>query len=206
MCDAFDKAAPNWDANPVRAAMADAFSREIRRLVAIHDDWDALEFGCGTGLAGLKLAPLTASLTMADASEAMLTKLRDKLSESEYDNVRLLHVKNGSLPFPDDSFDLVFTHMALHHVDDVEGMLKEFMRTLRPGGYAVACDLVAEDGSFHGDIPAPHNGFNLGELQGLFSRVGFAASETRLHHAVRKPGPDGEVRRYPQFILAARKS
>lgn len=205
MKDAFQDQAAGWDDNPVRTAMAAAFTRELRRLVAIRNDWAALEFGCGTGLAGLRVAQLTGSLTMADASEAMLGVLRRKIAAGGHNNISVTHVGNGHLPFPDASFNLVFTLMTLHHVEDVEGALREFLRVLKPGGHAVACDLVAEDGGFHAPETAPHNGFDLGELQALVSRLGFASSETRLHHAIKKPTPAGDFKRYPQFILSARK-
>lgn len=203
--DAFQDKAATWDENPVRTAMAEAFTRELRRLVHIRRDWDVLEFGCGTGLAGLRIAELAGRLTMADASEAMLGQLRKKIAAAEFENLTVTRVNGGGLPFSDASFDLVFTLMAMHHVEDVEGTLREFLRVLRPGGHAVVCDLVTEDGGFHGAEAAPHNGFDQGDLQAMVSRLGFATSETRLHHVIKKPAPDGAPKRYPQFILDARK-
>ena len=38
-----------------------------------------------------------------------------------------------ALPFDDDSFDLVFGHAVLHHLPDLEGSFREFLRVLRPG-------------------------------------------------------------------------
>jgi SAM-dependent methyltransferase len=38
------------------------------------------------------------------------------------------------LPFPDASFDVVTCNHALYHVRDVDGVLAEFVRVLRPGG------------------------------------------------------------------------
>ena len=39
-----------------------------------------------------------------------------------------------SLPFEDESFDLVFGHAVLHHIPDLDKAFAEFRRVLRPGG------------------------------------------------------------------------
>jgi len=41
---------------------------------------------------------------------------------------------DGKLPFPDQSFDFVFTQQVLEHVDDLDGALGEIARVLHPRG------------------------------------------------------------------------
>lgn len=43
-----------------------------------------------------------------------------------------------SLPFADESFDIVAAHYMLYHVPDPRQALHEFRRVLRPGGTLVA--------------------------------------------------------------------
>ena len=43
-----------------------------------------------------------------------------------------------ALPFPDNSFDIVFSHGVLHHIPDVITAQKEIARVLKPGGRLIA--------------------------------------------------------------------
>ena len=49
-------------------------------------------------------------------------------------NVRAARADAESLPFPDQSFDLVLGHAVLHHLPDLSRAFSEFQRVLRPGG------------------------------------------------------------------------
>jgi len=42
-----------------------------------------------------------------------------------------------NIPFPENSFDIVFCNHVLEHVEDDIKVLKEFFRVLKPGGWAV---------------------------------------------------------------------
>jgi len=43
-----------------------------------------------------------------------------------------------ALPFPDGTFDVVFTRAVLHHVGDLVGFCREVRRVLKPGGRFLA--------------------------------------------------------------------
>ncbi|MFB3827813.1 MAG: class I SAM-dependent methyltransferase [Bryobacteraceae bacterium] len=40
----------------------------------------------------------------------------------------------GSIPFPDEHFDLVTSNQVMEHVDDLDAVLREIHRVLKPGG------------------------------------------------------------------------
>src|SRR6185312_8029573 len=48
------------------------------------------------------------------------------------------HVADAErLDFPDNSFDIVYSHGVLHHTPDTAGAIREVHRVLRPGGRAL---------------------------------------------------------------------
>ena len=53
---------------------------------------------------------------------------------SRYYHKKFVSVHGSELPFPDESFDAVFTYATHEHIPDVETALNEIVRVLRPGG------------------------------------------------------------------------
>ena len=49
-----------------------------------------------------------------------------------------------ALPFLDDSFDVVVSRLALHHLEQPEPAVAEMRRCLKPGGRLAIADLLAE--------------------------------------------------------------
>lgn len=90
---------------------------------------DVLEVGCGTGMILKDIAPVARRAVGIDISRGMLVQARS----------RGLQVAEGSataLPFPDASFDFVYSFKVLAHVEAIHQALEEVARVLRPGGMA----------------------------------------------------------------------
>jgi SAM-dependent methyltransferase len=96
-----------------------------------------LDFGCGAGrlVAGGRAAGMDiwgadvyygGSATRQDAESAGLlgTFIRE--------------IRDGRLPFPDGTFDLVVNNQVLEHVEDLDHELAEIDRVLKPGGAALS--------------------------------------------------------------------
>jgi ubiquinone/menaquinone biosynthesis C-methylase UbiE len=100
---------------------------------------DALEIGSGTGYFSLNLVQLgvIGKLTATDISPGMLDRLATTAKALGLDDVTTVVTEAETLPFADESFDLVLGHAVLHHIPDLDRAFAEFKRVLRPGGLIV---------------------------------------------------------------------
>ncbi len=205
--DYFNESAGKWDEKPKRVAMARAVAEEIIKQVSPAETMTAMEFGCGTGLISMGLAPMMKQVLAIDMSEKMLTILDEKIKQNNIKNIstRLLDLSKDKLP--DDRFDLIYSGMALHHVKDVDGLLDKFFQLLNPGGIVALADLDAEDGGFHGDIPDVfHLGFDRQVLAEKFEQKGFTAIKTSTAHVMKKENVvTGQEAEFPIFLITAVK-
>jgi ubiquinone/menaquinone biosynthesis C-methylase UbiE len=101
---------------------------------------DGLEIGSGTGYFSLNLLQLgvVERLTATDISPGMLQRL-SATAESLGLEAATVATEAESLPFEDESFDIVFGHAVLHHIPDLDRAFSEFRRVLRPGGAIAFC-------------------------------------------------------------------
>ena len=100
---------------------------------------DALEIGSGTGYFSLNLMQqgTIGALTATDISPGMLEQLAETAAALGLENVTTVVTEAETLPFEDESFDLVLGHAVLHHIPDLDRAFAEFKRVLRPGGRIV---------------------------------------------------------------------
>ncbi len=122
--------------------------------VAARDGWpygQALELGCGTGffMINLVLGGVIGSGHVTDLSGKMVeVALRN--AESAGVELEGRAADAESIPYPDNSIDLVVGHAVLHHIPDLEAAMREVLRVLRPGGRFV----FAGEPTRQGDVVA----------------------------------------------------
>jgi ubiquinone/menaquinone biosynthesis C-methylase UbiE len=115
---------------------------------------DALEIGAGTGYFSLNLLQAGAieRATATDISPGMLVTLEENAADLGLE-VRTAAAEAETLPFPGESFDLVFGHAVLHHIPDLAQAFSEFSRVLRPGGTLAFCGEPSRYGNLMAAIP-----------------------------------------------------
>lgn len=110
-----------------------------------------LDIGCGIGGPALTIAGRlgAARVVAVDVEEALLDGARRNARDAGLESkVAFQLITPGPLPFPDASFDIVFSKEAFLHVADKPALFAEILRVLRPGGVLAASDwLRGEDSS-----------------------------------------------------------
>jgi SAM-dependent methyltransferase len=113
--------------------------RKVLGRAALEQGFDrSLEIGAGTGYFSLNLLQtgVVSHATCTDISPGMVATLAANAQRLGLD-VRAARADAESLPFADESFDLVLGHAVLHHLPNLRRAFGEFHRVLRPGGRIV---------------------------------------------------------------------
>ncbi len=129
----------------VEAAFEACTAPENRLILARAGDLAGrrvLDLGCGAGEAAVYFAKRGALVTAADSSLGMLEATRRVAGRHGVAVETVRADCGGRLPFPDESFDLVYAANLLHHVD-VGRTAAEASRILKPGGLFASWDPVA---------------------------------------------------------------
>ncbi len=113
--------------------------------------WDVLDAGCGGGRYSAAWAKLGAkSVTGVDFSEIGITTARERTS-ARFANVRFELGDALAIPFPEASFDCVFSNGVLHHTRDWQKGIHEMVRVLKPGGFGWLY-LIENPGGYFWDV------------------------------------------------------
>lgn len=195
----FDAVALNWDEEPRRVALAGEIAGAILKTLPLSGELDALDFGCGTGLVTLQLAPALRSITGVDSSSGMIDRLDQKIRQAGYSNVRAERCDFDKGELPSGKYHLITSAMTLHHVEKPAPLFRSFKALLHPGGWVALADLESENGSFHEDPTGVfHHGFSADELSSMLTEAGFSSIAVTTATKIVKGG-----RVYPVFLCTA---
>ncbi len=200
MADLFHNKAQNWDGMTIPQQLSQTIGPQIVKHVRLHEDMEVMDFGAGTGLLTAHIVPHVKRVTAVDISESMLERLAAKPEFEGKVRCRCQDIIHEPL---EESFDLIVSAMAMHHVEDTRVLCQRFAQHLKPGGKIALADLDSEDGEFHPEATEGvfHLGFDREALQTLLEDAGFTAIEFLTAHTVTKEGSD-----YPIFLVLGHKA
>jgi ubiquinone/menaquinone biosynthesis C-methylase UbiE len=179
-------------------------------LPRLQAGWRLLDAGCGPGTItlGLARAVQPEQVVGIDVEDGQFATSREQ-AEGERLPIEFRKASVYELPFPDGSFDAVFSHALFTHLGDPGVALRELRRVLRPGGLigvrasdmggilvdaeseAPARALSAYLAKPREDTKDPYVGRKLGRLlrHAGFTVLSQTASYEVITEAVRKIGP-----------------
>jgi ubiquinone/menaquinone biosynthesis C-methylase UbiE len=165
----------------------------------------ALEVGCGTGLLSFALQADLGRITLADTSQGMLDVLAEKIAAANVTNMRPIKLDLTTDPLPAERYQLTYSLLTLHHIQDTQAVLEKFHALLEPNGILLVADLDKEDGTFHTDGTTDiHLGFARMELQKQVEAAGFGEVTFTTAVILHKKVHDAE-KDFPLFLMMARR-
>ncbi|KAA8643935.1 hypothetical protein EYZ11_006408 [Aspergillus tanneri] len=231
----FNDEAATWDSNPtIQVATRLAFQTLQPIIQSLSDQnrtpgsaapcLDVLEVGCGTGLLTVRVAPLVHEIVAVDTAQGMIDMLQTKITTSPVtQNIipvcKLLQdPEDPVLPPMDQSnpagprrkFDLVLSHLVMHHIPDLRLFLHTLLDCLKPGAHVVLTDFEdfgPEAIKFHPPSKldgVERHGIPRAWMEGLMREVGFQDVKVwvgwRLDMEVEGWEDAGKVMQFPFLV------
>lgn len=192
----FDKKAAQWD-NDEKQLRARAVYARMRAIMQPDGTGTVLDFGCGTGLLGFQFADDFDALHFADTSKGMLAAVQAKAAEAGITNYQAFNPDDGNAL---STYRAVVSLLALHHVEDIAGLLQRLNAHIAPGGYLALADLDPEDGSFHAPMRVPHNGIDRNIILDFMNASGYKILCNEIVYTDIR-NINGEKKEYPIFLI-----
>jgi SAM-dependent methyltransferase len=151
-----------WNAHPcgdhIVGGLRQEFAADYARFFTAYDAWryrqeghilacldrtdwqgrKVLEVGLGQGAESEQLIRRGARWSGLDLTAESVARVGARLSIRDLPHDDLKQGSALAIPYPDDAFDIVFSHGVLHHIPDIRRAQAELHRVLRPGGTVVA--------------------------------------------------------------------
>ena len=127
--------------SPRRSQRVAEYAEKMLRMVGFAPGQSYLDFGCGIGAATAHLASkLGLKVTGIDVDPEQIEAARARSEQNT--NIRFLTADGTKLPFDDNEFDFVATHMVTHHIPDWQDALQQMLRVLKPSGCLIYKDFA----------------------------------------------------------------
>jgi len=174
-------------------ALFQEWANQMAELAGLEANDTVLDVACGTGVLSIAAKRHAGSVTGLDLNPGMLVVANEKAAGIEW--------RQGSaesLPFDDESFDVVMSQFGLMLFDSPEAAVGETWRVLRPGGrlfvavfdsldqhpaYALAADVYEQvvGPDIGNALRYPFSMGDVAELNRLFQDAGISAPVVTTH-------------------------
>lgn len=133
---------PKFEGQPLEEALK-SLHQHIGKKLELNENVHCLDIGCGIGGVmldiedfGAKLTGVTIAPNEADIGNEKFANLG--LS----DRLKIVAADCHDMPFEDNTFDVAYAIYSLKYIPNLEKVMKEIQRVLKPGGKLIVYDLI----------------------------------------------------------------
>lgn len=196
----FDEAAATWD-SPEKVARSRKLAELIVDRVPLERTWTLVDYGAGTGQLGWHLGEHVGSVVLDDTSAGMRAVAAELAAQAPGRFSVSSHDLSDAPLSP--LVDCIVTSMALHHIADTRGAVRNMVDSLRPGGWLAIAELDADpDNHFHDDSHHGHRGIDREGLRALLTTYGMVDVRAVDALTITKP-KDGTDYEHTVFLMTA---
>jgi ubiquinone/menaquinone biosynthesis C-methylase UbiE len=181
---------------------------------------EVLDVACGPGLVVCAFAQVVRHATGIDLTPAMIARAQDLQAEKNLTNVRWDTGDVAQLPYPDESFSIVTSRYAFHHLLDPLRVLAEMKRVCKASGKLLLIDVMASPDPKQAEVfnrmerlrdPSHVRAMTLEEMRELFKQLGlgipqetFYRVEAELERALQISFPnEGDLEKVREIIIGS---
>lgn len=167
----FDPAARGVLESPARYRILPPF--KTLKYICLMEDDIMVDIGCGTGYFTLPASQITGPggrVIGVDISDQMLQEIQKKI-EDRKTNIELRLSDNLKIPIEDQYGTFALLANVLHEADDMNIMLRETFRILKPGGRLAIIEWEKKETPMG---PPIHHRLHQTEILSLVSDAGFS--------------------------------
>lgn len=140
-----------WDDTSGDMSLEEATTRltdKLGGMFTIRAGDQLLDVGCGVGEPAIRLGTANdIMVTGISISERQVERANERAYKAELDDRVVFEYADAmDLPFPDESFDIVWALESLHHMPDRWQVIRQSARVLRPGGRLAIGDFLLVPG------------------------------------------------------------
>lgn len=178
----FDFVASGYD-TAERIEIANIVADEIRKHIIDGNVKDAIDYGCGTGLVGLRLLDNFKSILFVDASKNMINQVKHKID--------MLQAKNAEITcsdfiseYPQNlKADYIIIVQVLLHEKDIRSLLTCLFSILNKDGHLLIVDFDKNANVVSNEV---HNGFEQQKLANILREISFSYVKSKTFYHGKK--------------------
>ncbi|NLF83181.1 MAG: ubiquinone/menaquinone biosynthesis methyltransferase [Candidatus Gastranaerophilales bacterium] len=179
-----------------------SIKRSVIKSIPLEKGMNVLDICTGTGDIALGISELfnrQIDITALDFSEKMLEIAKKRAKE--HANIKFVQADMRKLPFDDATFDAVFISFGLRHVKELEPLVLEIKRVIKPGGWFANLDVGKPKGLYNLFFRLYF--FNLVPLFGKIFGAGYLSYKYLPESAENFPSQEGlmEVFNRAGFVM-----